>query len=223
MSDRKRINILKQNIKLGDIVLDIGGNIGFYSLLLARLVGVKGEVHVFEPDPVNYKHLRMNTRKYPNIKTYNVAAGANTAIIKLYCSEYLNVDHQTYDSCENRNSIEVQCVSIDNYLNHIIKVDFVKIDVQGFDYQVILGMKRIIAASNNIKILGEFWPYGLKKAGTSVNEYIELLFELDFSIEFFDDKIISYPESLEKELNYYTDFWACKKSSENSTKTNRLS
>ncbi|MCX6170086.1 MAG: FkbM family methyltransferase [Ignavibacteriales bacterium] len=210
ISDRKRIEILKNNIKPGDIVLDIGGNIGFYSSLMAKLVGGKGEVHVFEPDPVNYKHLEHNTRRFKNVKIYKLAAGPSNGLIKLYCSKYLNVDHQTYDSGEMRDTIDVECVSLDTFFDPYKKINFVKIDVQGFDYQVVEGMKNIITNSKDVKILGEFWPFGLAKAGVKSQQYISLLSSLKFNIEFIDKSKATASESFENDINYYTDFWAHK-------------
>lgn len=53
-------NIVKEEIKKGDIVLEIGANIGYYTLIFAKLVGEKGKVFAFEPDPTNFALLKKN-------------------------------------------------------------------------------------------------------------------------------------------------------------------
>src|ERR1700728_4292554 len=65
--DRELISFLEKHVKPGMTVVDIGANIGFYSVLFSKLVGEKGSVHAFEPDSTNFKHLVSNTRKLKNV------------------------------------------------------------------------------------------------------------------------------------------------------------
>ena len=59
--DKHEIALLKQYVKKGDIVLDIGANIGFYTKILAELVGENGKVYAFEPDKTNFSYLMKNS------------------------------------------------------------------------------------------------------------------------------------------------------------------
>ena len=52
------LNILKQNIYQGNTVLDIGANIGYYTLIMSKLVGSTGKVYAFEPEPKNFEILK---------------------------------------------------------------------------------------------------------------------------------------------------------------------
>ncbi len=180
--DAFEIELLKKHIKKGDTVLDIGANIGFYATILSDIVGEKGKIHCFEPDATNFNHLKKTTANHKNIIINNKAVGPKTEMIKIYTSKELNVDHRTYKPEEYDQEIEIAAVSIDDYLKGT-KVDFIKMDIQGFEIEAIKGMKETFKNNANVKMISEFWPYGLRKAGSSVSEYYALLKNLNFNIE----------------------------------------
>lgn len=179
--DRMEIRLLKQYIHPGDTVMDIGANIGFYAGILSRLVGDNGAVHCFEPDVTNYNHLQRVTNGLRNLHLNNKAAGPETKKIKIYTSPELNVDHRTYRPDTYAEEIEIDAVSIDDYLRNNPKADFIKMDIQGFEMEAIKGMTQVLSQNQNIKIVSEFWPYGLSAAGSSVNEYFNYLTYLGFN------------------------------------------
>jgi FkbM family methyltransferase len=210
ISDREKIAFIRKAVRPGMIVLDVGANIGFYTLLFSKLVGKEGHVIAFEPDALNFSHLMANTRKVANVTVCQMACAEKSQILKLYLSDTFNVDHQTFDSGEGRTFVETTSVSIDDYLgdsNHT-KVDFIKIDVQGYDFQVIKGATRTIEDAPSLVILGELWPYALHRAGARPDEYLSLLERLGFSLTFpeavgqenFDAKV--------HDRYFYTDFVA---------------
>ena len=173
--DKLEIELLQKYVKHGEVVLDIGANIGFYSKILSRLVGAQGKVHCFEPDITNFGHLRKAVEGLPNITINNKAVGPRTETIKIYTSKNMNVDHRTYKPDEFDKEIEVGAVSIDDYLKEDLRVDFVKMDIQGFESQAIKGMTRTFQSNVDLKLISEFWPYGLRKAGSSASEYFDFL------------------------------------------------
>lgn len=204
--EQKQIKFLKKKVNRGMIVLDIGANIGFYSLLLSKLVGKNGKVYSFEPDKLNYKYLKHNTNKVKNIIPIKAAVGAINGRTKLYISKDLNVDHQTYDIGEERNYIFVKLVTIDDYFKNKKKFNVIKLDIQGDDYNAILGMQKTLENIENVLLIGEYWPYGLRKAGVKPKQYLSLIRNMGFNITFFDKKH-------KKNKNYilnYTDFYAIK-------------
>ncbi|PBQ34074.1 hypothetical protein CNR22_20595 [Sphingobacteriaceae bacterium] len=184
--DAFEIQLLEKYVQRGDVVLDIGANIGYYALILAKLVGEKGRVHCFEPDKKNFSHLENATLNYGNILINNLAAGPKTETLKIYTSKNLNVDHRTYKPEEFDQELEIEAVSMDDYWvkkdpAEAGRVDFIKMDIQGFEMQAIQGMKSILRKNTDIKIISEFWPYGLKKAGSSVTDYFTFLTEQGFN------------------------------------------
>ncbi len=180
--DAFEIELLKKHIKPGDTVLDIGANIGFYATILSDIIGENGKIHCFEPDITNFAHLKKTTASYKNIILNNKAVGPISGIIKIYTSKNLNVDHRTYKPEEYDKEIAIEAVSIDGHLKDA-KIDFIKMDIQGFEMEAMKGMKETLKNNPNVKMISEFWPYGLRKAGSSVRDFFVLLKELNFKIE----------------------------------------
>lgn len=178
--DAFEISLIKKYTKPGNTVLDIGANIGFYAEILSLIVGEKGHVHCFEPDITNFKHLQKRCKDFGNISINNKAVADKTQVIKIYTSKQLNVDHRTYKPDDYDQEIDINAVSIDDYLQDQ-SVNFIKMDIQGFEMSAVKGMTRTLQ-SPNLKMLSEFWPYGMHKAGTSVLEYYQFLKQYNFFI-----------------------------------------
>jgi FkbM family methyltransferase len=194
----------------GMTVLDIGANIGFYSLFFAKKVGEQGKVFAFEPDQTNYRHLRDHTKNIAAMTTVQFAVGETSGSRLLFYSDELNVDHQTFDNGEGRKRIEIEMIAIDDYFVNNETVDFVKLDIQGYDYFAIKGMLKTIQRSEKIKIFGEFWPYALYKAGVHPNDYIRLLKELGFKVHVYDKEDVEDFSHYIHDKAFYTDFMAVK-------------
>ncbi len=177
--DAFEISLLKQHIKKNDVVLDIGANIGFYADLLSQLAGPKGAVHCFEPDARNFKHLTKTAAHLKNVVLNHKAVGPKTERIKIYTSKELNVDHRTYQPEEYDSVLEIEAVSIDDYLKGR-PVSFIKMDIQGFEMQAVKGMQATLEQNKEVKLISEFWPYGLKKAGSSLMKYFRFLTGMGF-------------------------------------------
>jgi len=195
--DASEIALLKKHIKPGQTILDVGANIGFYAKILSQLTGPNGKVHCFEPDATNFQHLKVETAGLTNIVINNKAVGPKTEKIKIYTSKNLNVDHRTYKPEEYDREIEIDAISMEDYFDVNVKVDFIKIDIQGFEMEAMKGMHTLLKANHHIKMISEFWPYGLRKAGSSVSDYYNFLKNMNFNIELLkEDKL--EPLSLEK-------------------------
>lgn len=210
ISDRKKIAIIRKYLKPGMRVLDIGANIGYYTRLFSKSVGSEGKVYAFEPDNINFEHLKKNVKNFDNVIALHKAVGEETRITKLYHSKEMNVDHQTYDGGENRKVTEIEMISIDQYLAVSEQIDFIKLDIQGYDFFAVKGMQEIIKRSKKVAIFGEFWPYALKKAGIDAEEYIKLLEDIGFDIRIFGlEKEVTFDKYI-TDKSFYTDFFGIK-------------
>jgi FkbM family methyltransferase len=181
-SDRRERRLLRWFLKPGMTMADVGANIGIYSCFFSRLVGPSGQVHAFEPAEDNFAHLRETTRGHGNITLNHAAVGERNGILRLYISDALNVDHQTYDSGEGRRGVDVPVIALDAYFPPGRRLDFIKIDVQGFEMSVLKGAARVLAENADIGVLMEFWPYGLRKAGSDPRDVIAFIRNLGFHV-----------------------------------------
>src|SRR5690242_11125830 len=162
-SDRAERQLLQKILFPGAIVVDAGANIGVYSEFLSRCVGPNGFVHSFEPSPKNFVRLVRATRKLPNVRPCAAVVGERTGDTTLYVSDKLNVDHRAYASeGDSRRAIQVEMLALDDYLKPGERVDLLKFDIQGYELHALKGGKRVISENHDIKLLLEFWPYGLK-------------------------------------------------------------
>lgn len=192
--DAEEIKFLKKLVKPGDTVLDIGANIGFYTKILAKCTGKYGKVHSFEPDAMNFKHLKRNAGTAVNIVLNNKAVSDADGSLKIYKSKDLNVDHRTYAVSEYESVETIDCVSIDSYIHESFQVNLVKMDIQGYEVAALRGMKNTIKTNPDIKLLLEFWPYGLHASGSSVKELCEVLEGLCLRIKFLENgKLSEFP------------------------------
>ena len=190
-------NWLKKNIKKGDTVVDVGANIGYYTLLLAKLVGENGRVFAFEPEPTNYQILKKNVmvNNYKNVYLENFAVTDYKGKTKLFISEKQMGMHRIYPSkyCSNV-FVNVETISLDEYFNSEIKNDisFIKIDVEGSEFGVLKGMKSILQ-NKGLKILMEFVPNCICEAGNDPQQVLNFLndFEIKKTIQA-ENKIVPF-------------------------------
>lgn len=179
--DQEEIALLKQYIRPGDTVLDIGANIGFYTRILSELAGETGKVYAFEPDTTNFRYLHRNAGNLQNVSLYNQAVSDHTGSITLYKSTMLNVDHRTYAPDAFSEKYEIPCVCPDELLDGK-PVHFIKIDIQGYEYFAFRGMRRILETNRDLRILSEFFPYGIKKSGVSLAVFLDLFTASGFTV-----------------------------------------
>jgi len=161
--------------------LDIGANIGFYTKILSELVGETGKIYAFEPDKKNFSHLQKNAGNLKNVDLINKAVSDKTGTITLYQSDLLNVDHKTYETADYTSKTEIESVAMDDIIPNK-KVDFIKIDIQGFEYFAFQGMKEIFKQNKDLKIIAELYPYGLNNSGIKVDEFVSFLRNSNFYI-----------------------------------------
>lgn len=177
--------LVKKEIKKGDIVLDIGANIGYYTLIFAKLIGEKGKVFAFEPEPTNFALLKKNVEinAYKNVILIQKAVSNRTGKLKLYLCEDNKGDHRTYNSHDGRKSIEIEAIRLDDYFkNYDRKVNFIKMDIQGAEGNALQGMSKLLKKNKDVKIVTEFWPAGLKRAGMAPEEFLKFLIKHDFKL-----------------------------------------
>lgn len=177
--------LIKREIKKGDVVFDIGANIGYYTLIFAKLVGENGKVFAFEPDPTNFSLLKKNVEinGYKNIILIQKAVSDKSRKLRLYLCEDNKGDHRIYDSGDGRKSVEIESIKLDEYFKDSKqKINFIKMDIQGAEWRAVSGMTNLLQQNKSLKIISEFWPGGLKRSGVAPIKYLELLNKHGFKL-----------------------------------------
>jgi FkbM family methyltransferase len=178
-------DLVAREIQKGDVVIDIGANIGYYTLLFARLVGETGKVIAFEPDPDNFRLLKKNVlaNGYGNVILIQKAVAHITGPLRLFVCGMNKGDHRVYDSHDGRASIEIDATTLDDALAaYPGRVDFIKMDIQGSEPGALLGMHRTLARNPRVKMISEFWPIGIQRFGANPEQYLRQLTELGFRL-----------------------------------------
>jgi len=203
-------NIFRKIIKPSNIFLDLGANIGYFSLLAAKLAGENGKIFSFEPEPKNFYYLQKNieANNYKNIYPFQKAVSDKNGTTELFICEYDSGHHtiKQYEGVEiyshgrptEKKPIKIETISLDKFLEDKVNhVDVIKIDIEGAEVLAVGGMKNILNKNRNIKILMEFFPLFIKKMGDSPEKLIKTLMdELGFNIF-----VIGHDYSMEKEKN----------------------
>ncbi|MDR0688162.1 MAG: FkbM family methyltransferase [Prevotellaceae bacterium] len=145
---------VKNLIKKGDVVIDIGANLGYYSILFAEWTGPAGKVYSVEPVGIYNKIFWEKARKYPNIRLYPYALGLEEKNIELVSSPqvgYLRTGLPHIYNSEKDGKIENQEFRFEAQMkipsvlfNYLERIDYIKCDVEGFEYIVLSDMKEII-------------------------------------------------------------------------------
>ncbi len=198
--------LVKKEIKKGDCVLDIGANIGYYTLIFAKLVGDEGKVFAFEPDPDSFALLKKNVEinGYRNVTLIQKAVSNRTEKAKLYLCGDNFADHRIYDSHDGRNSIGIETIRLDDYFKDPgQKIGFIKMDIQGSEFLAAEGMLDLLDRNRSTKIITEYWPVGIERCGRDAGKYIELFRSRGFTlyhIDYYKNKIepLNIPEILKK-------------------------
>lgn len=180
--DKHHLELIQRILKPGSIVIDIGANIGFFTKFLSGCVGEKGHVYAFEPDKTNFHHLKNELKGSTNTTIVQKAVSATSGKLTLYTSDLLNVDHRTYEPENYRDKYSVEKTSVDDFVNGRFKVDFIKMDIQGFEMEALKGMENTLRNNNDIVLLMELWPYGLLQAGSSVTEVVDFIAAIGLNI-----------------------------------------
>jgi len=182
--------LFKRAVKPGAIVLDIGAQFGYYSLLAAKLVGPEGRVFAFEPAPSNFEILKRNIQvnNYTHI-IYPVqkAVGNKQGKITLFLYEHSD-SHGMFRHPEAavKGAISVEAISIDEFLRGQ-PVDVIKMDIEGNEPFALEGMKETISRSNNLILFTEFAPFFLRRGGTKPEDYLTQLERLGFDVQLIDE------------------------------------
>ena len=200
--------IVKREIKKGDIVVDIGASIGYFTLIFARAVGNEGKVFAFEPRPERFELLKKNIEinGYHNVTLENMAVMNHTGELDFYYSKNEKTGFKFTVSKEQSANVSekgiAKTIKLDDYFdkkNLSNKIDFIKSDVDGLEFSVLQSADSILK-NKSLKIFFEWDPEYTKIAGNEPEEVLNLLYKNNFKIYLPDHKNQKYTEISKNQL-----------------------
>ena len=140
--------LFERTIPLGSIVFDLGGHVGFYTLLASELVGSNGRVFVFEPVPQNLLHLREHLRlnRATNVTVVEVAVSDRSGVVSFDEGPSSSMGHMVAAD----GKLQVRTVALDELIDtgDIPTPDYMKIDIEGAEALALSGAKAMLAKSH---------------------------------------------------------------------------
>jgi FkbM family methyltransferase len=171
------------DLKRGGLMLDIGANIGWYSLVMSKGAGL--DIYAFEPDPHNYHCLTQNisNNKIKGVHTFQAAVADRETKMKLHLYKTYNTGrHSLIDHGKTGKFVEVDTVNIDAFMKrHNINgktVELYKIDIEGFEMTAFRGSMETL--SNSRFVFSEFSPEIMRSINENPVQFTDLFEKLGF-------------------------------------------
>lgn len=190
--DYTNMTAVSHLVKPGDICLDVGGNIGVYSMVMAQLSGDDDNIHAFEP--VNHIRARLEANAklngFHDLHVNPFALGAKPDKIEMFqvkkgqfrggTSTFMNNENVQAMGQDKFDKLAVDIVPMDTYVaqNDLPDVNFIKIDVEGFEWPVLEGGKGTIAKFRPYILL----EFDLIRHGQWQTEFRDYFRELDYTV-----------------------------------------
>ena len=171
------------HVRPGMTVVDVGANVGVWTAAFSRSVGPSGCVVALEPAPANRRALEQakQSNGWENVEIHALAAADSEGSMLLQCSSFNSGNNALSARGGSDDAVRVSTVRLDSLLAGR-SVDFLKIDVQGWEAAVLRGAKETLRCNRPIAVRLEVWPTGLRRAGSGLCEILEILEECGLKI-----------------------------------------
>ncbi len=190
--EETEVNIFREKLEAGMTVIDIGANIGYYTIIAGKRIGVNGKVLAFEPEENNFSLLSRNIalNKLTNVTALKIALTNKLGGELLYLDDN-NKGHHSLSSKnpETEKKIKVRTNTLDGILENFgsPKVDIIKMDIEGAEVLVLEGMTKTIGKNPKLIIFTEFYPEAIKRLGYSPLKFLKNLMDSGFSLSEIDE------------------------------------
>lgn len=185
------IEIFRQSIKNGSVVVDIGAHIGYYTVVAGKRAGRQGKVFAYEPEQRNFSRLARNVEindLSDTVTLIRCALSDKKGTGHLYIDEE-NKGHHSLASNGNTCNTTVQIQTLDNSLKSFgwPRIDVIKMDIEGAEFLALSGMKETLVRNSNIILFTEFYPKAIRRMGGIPLRFLETITGLGFSLFLIDE------------------------------------
>jgi FkbM family methyltransferase len=189
--ESENFSFLKSACKKGSVVLDIGAHIGLFSSIAAKIIGDTGKIFAFEPTPNTLSVLRQTIRinnLEDMVEPVKQAMGRETGKTIFFISDN-EADNSnslvSYKQDRELKGVEVEINTIDNFAatKRLSRIDFIKIDAEGAEYDVLQGAAEVFRLYRPFCILA-IHPEPIAKKGDKMEDIYDLLLQLNYNISF---------------------------------------
>lgn len=172
---------LRRLMRPGDVFVDVGANVGYFVRFVAKFCQPSA-IHAFEPHPTSVQLLELNSWgiKVP-VTVWPIALGSGPGTVVVSTAQNNVGDTRVSAAANDVSATSVAAIArMDEVLSG--RVDVVKIDVQGYESDVIRGMHRLWSQNSNVKLVIEFWPAALRQRGLSPESVLDEYRTAGFSV-----------------------------------------
>lgn len=193
-------NLLSSLLDASSTVVDVGANVGIHTISMARLAPA-GEVLAFEPHPVTVERLRANLtlNEVDNVRVFQVALLDEQREVSLYDSEGSNRGMATLHSYEGWSETTVPGITLDEVVTTegIPAIDLIKVDVEGYESQVIAGASAVLARDRP-SLIFEYVDWAWRNCGYTLGQTMERLRSIGYEQFYLIERngIIPLPDPL---------------------------
>lgn len=176
-------DVFERCLRPGMRVLDLGGNIGFYSVLAAARVGPTGRVIAFEPAPENVAILQRNAQVngFSQLEVVAKACSDKAERVTLRLNPRGKGLHTIGAAGADWGRLEIDTIVLDEFFaDPEFRIDFLKIDIEGAEERALRGMRKLLARSPGVQVLTEVNPTALAANGSDARSYLRQWSELGF-------------------------------------------
>jgi FkbM family methyltransferase len=209
--EKTESNFITKNLKKGDVFIDVGANIGYFSLLASTCDPAK--ILAVEPLPHTFNMLNMNI-EYNNlqdkIQTCNIglASQPGTAEFTSSLGPKNHIKYKTNNIHEKEPTVRIELDTLDNILNSsnsITKVDLIKVDIEGAEYDFLLGAENTISKHKPV-IMMEIEQHRLTKFNNTAEQIFSFMNNLGYTYLSVSQETISPGKDYKTEMKFARDF-----------------
>lgn len=204
---------LQQTLRPGQMFVDVGANVGYFTLLGGQLVGPTGRVVAIEAHPGLVDLLRRNVVMnglYGYVTTWHRAAWSSSTSLQLHqrlnysgASSVGAIGQEALDRLGDvEEMVEVQAVPVDDLLEGLPPVDVLKMDIEGAELQAFTGLSRTLEASQKIAVMFEWAPALIEGVGDKAEALVDLLEGHGLRFRLLEDDLSSIERAKLLELPY---------------------